>query len=87
MATPEPEVVSPPYWAYLAFAAPVFGVLAIVLAAVSGVLREHRRLAVYGAGLGIAGVLFQVLWIAALLIVGVALLIAILNNIGDIFSF
>jgi len=87
LAQPEPEPVSPPVWAYLTIAAPMFGVIAIVLSAISGILRENRRYAVYAAGLGLAAIMFQFLWLLAVLIAGIALLIAILDNIGDIFSF
>ncbi len=82
---PEPEPVSK--WLYLAFAAPILGVIAIVLSVISGVQGEHRRYTVYGAGLGVAAVTFQFFWWMALLIAGVMLLVAILENIGDVFSF
>ncbi|MHA3979619.1 hypothetical protein ACW9UR_18245 [Halovulum sp. GXIMD14794] len=82
---PEPEPVA--IWTYLAFAAPILGIIAVVLSLVSGVLRENWRYSVYGACLGVAAILFQYLWWLALLIAGVLLLVAIIENIGEIFSF
>src|SRR6056297_3953294 len=46
---PEPEVQATPVVVYLAMIAPVFGVLAVILAVVSGVKRENWRFATYGA--------------------------------------
>lgn len=74
-------------WTYVSFAAPVLGVIAIVLSLVSGVLRENWRYPVYGTGMGIAAIVFYFFWWAALLIAGVVVLVAIIENIGDIFSF
>ncbi len=68
------------------FAAPVLGVIALVLALISGLRRENWRYATYGAGLGVASILFVYIWWMALLFVGAMLLIAILENIGDIFG-
>ena len=82
---PEPEPVT--VWTYLAFAAPLLGIVAVLLSLVSGVLRENWRYSVYGACLGAAAILFQYFWWLALLIAGVLLLIAIIENIGEIFSF
>ncbi len=81
----EPEPVS--NTVYLAFVAPIMGIVAIVLALLSGVMGENRRYAIYGSGLGAAAVFFHFFWWVALLIAGVLLLIAIIENIGDIFSF
>lgn len=72
---------------YLALAAPVLGVIAIVLSLISGVLRENRRYAIYGTGLGATAILFHFFWWVALLVAAVLLLVAIIENIGDIFSF
>ncbi|MEM8775412.1 MAG: hypothetical protein AAGF53_10285 [Pseudomonadota bacterium] len=72
---------------YLAVIAPSLGALAIVLAVISGVLRENWRFAVYGTGLGASAILFHFFWWVALLFAGVMLLVAIIENIGDIFSF
>lgn len=83
--TAEPEPVSP--MVYLGLAAPILGVLAIVLSVISGVLRENRRYMVYGTGLGATAIVFHFFWWVAVLLVGVLLLIYILENIGDIFSF
>ena len=84
---PEAEPAPVPVWTYLALIAPVLGVVAVVLSVVSGVLRENRRYALYGASLGAAAIVFQFFWWVALLFLGVLLLIAIIENIGDIFSF
>ena len=72
---------------FLALAPPVLGVVAIVLSAISGVLGEPRRLVVYGTSLGAGAVLFHFFWWVALLIAGVVVIVAILENIGEIFSF
>jgi hypothetical protein len=82
---PAPAPVS--VWSYVSFAAPILGIIAIVLSLVSGILRENRRFSVYGTGMGIAAIVFHFFWWVALLIAGVVLLIAIIENIGDIFSF
>lgn len=86
LPTPEPEVKSVPLWNYLALAAPILGIVAVVLALISGVSREDWRYQVYGAGFGTTAIVFQYFWWVALLVAGVLLLVAILNNIGDIFS-
>ncbi|GFE65228.1 hypothetical protein [Litoreibacter roseus] len=84
---PEPEVVAPPIWFYAAMVAPVLGVIAVVLSLISVMRRENWRYAAYGTSLGAAAITFQFVWMIAILIVGVLLLIAIIENIGDIFSF
>ena len=84
---PEPEVVPVPIWTSFGIVAPALGVIAIVLSVISGVSRENWRYSVYGTGLGVAAVVFNYFWWVALLIVGAALLIAIIENIGSIFSF
>lgn len=71
----------------LGIIAPAFGVAAIVLAVISGVMRENWRYAVYGTGLGASAVLFFYFWWVAMLFCGVLLLIAIIENLGSIFSF
>ena len=63
------------------------GLGAIVLSVVSGVRGENRRYDVYGTGLGAAAVVFHFFWWVTLVVAGVMLLVAILENIGDIFSF
>ena len=72
---------------YLAIVAPILGVLALVLSLISGVKRENWRYPVYGASLGAAAIVFQYLWWVALLVAGVVLLVVIIENIGEIFSF
>ena len=81
----EPEPVQNTF--YLALAAPVMGVIAIVLAMVSGVMGENWRFAAYGTSLGAAAVLFHFFWWIALLVCGVILLVAIIENLGSFFSF
>ena len=86
----EREVVEPEPVAatdFLGFIAPGLGVLAIVLAMISGIMRENWHYLVYGTGLGASAVLFFYFWWVALLVCGVLLLIAIIENLGDIFSF
>ncbi|MBD3625525.1 MAG: hypothetical protein HUJ24_09135 [Rhodobacteraceae bacterium] len=82
---PEPEPVA--IWTYFGLAGPILGVIAVILSLVSGVLRENWRYSVYGASLGAAAIMFQFVWYIALLIAGVLLLVAIIENIGEIFSF
>ena len=84
---PAPEVQPVPAWAMLGLAAPILGIAAIVLSLVSGLRREGRRFVIYGAGLGASAIVFQFFWYVALLVAGVLLLIAIIENMGDIFSF
>lgn len=84
----EVDVVAPAKWkAALALAGPILGVIAVVLSVVSGVRRENWRFSVYGASLGASAIVFQFFWWVALLVAGVVLLVAIIENIGDIFSF
>jgi len=84
---PEPEVVATPVWAYFAMAAPVLGILAVCLSVISAILRENWRFATYATSFGVAAIVFQMFWWVALLIAGVALLVTIIENMGDIFSF
>jgi hypothetical protein len=84
---PEPEIEAVSAWTYLALPAPILGVLAVVLSLISALMRENWRYPVYGASLGAAAIVFQYVWWIALLVAGVLLLVAIIENIGDIFSF
>lgn len=68
----------------LATLAPILGVGAVVLAVLSAVTREPWRLASYGAALGGAAIVVQVIWWVALLICGIVLLVAIIENLGGI---
>lgn len=68
----------------LLLAAPLIGVAAIVLSMISALRGEGVRLAGYGAALGLGAIVFQMVWWIAMLIACVALLIAIIENIGDI---
>lgn len=82
-----PEVVPVSAWSYLAIVAPALGVIAVLLSLISGVLRENWRYSVYGVGFGAAAIVFHFFWWIALLIAGVVLLVAIIENMGDIFGF
>lgn len=73
--------------AYLPLAAPVFGLIAIALSIVSASMRENWHLATYAALFGIAAIIFQLLWWIVLVVVGMVLLVTIIENIGEIFSF
>jgi hypothetical protein len=68
----------------LMVAAPLVGVLAIVLSMVAALRREGLRLAGYGAALGVGAIVFQTVWWIAMLIAGVVLLVAIIENAGEI---
>jgi ABC-type multidrug transport system fused ATPase/permease subunit len=87
LSQPAPEPAAPSIWIYAAMAAPVFALVAIVLSLISGLLRENWRFPVYGTSLGVAAIVFQFVWWIALLICGIVLLVAIIENIGDFFSF
>lgn len=81
-----PKIEPTPIRDAMELAAPVLGVVAIVLALVSGLRRENWRYPVYGAGLGIGAVVFHFVWWMALLFAGVLLLVAVIENIGRIFE-
>ncbi|MGI9352429.1 MAG: hypothetical protein ACR2O3_12770 [Rhizobiaceae bacterium] len=83
----EQKIETASVWNYLAMAAPILGIAAVILSLISGVLRENWRFPVYGASLGASAIVFQYLWWVALLVCGVIILVAIIENIGDIFSF
>ena len=87
LSAPTPEPASVSWTHYLGLIAPIMGLGAIVLSVVSGVRGENRRYVVYGTGLGAAAVVFHFFWWVTLVVAGVMLLVAILENIGDIFSF
>ncbi len=87
IAQPEPEVIPLTYKDWLPLAGPVIGAIAIVLSVISGVRGENRRFATYGTGLAVSAIVFHFFWWVALLIVGGLVLVAIIENIGDIFSF
>ncbi|SLN62174.1 hypothetical protein PEL8287_03384 [Roseovarius litorisediminis] len=84
---PEPESAPVNLWNYIAMAAPIMGVIAVVLSLISGVLRENWRYPVYGTSFGVAAIVFHYFWWVALLIAGVVILVTIIENLGDIFSF
>lgn len=84
---PEPPSPSAKIMQLLPLAGPVIGVLAVLLSLVSGLLRENWRFAAYGFGLGTAAIVFQLFWWVAALVACVILLVTIIENLGDIFSF
>ena len=85
---PEEAAIEPvSFYARIALAGPILGIVALVLALISGLRREPWRYATYATSLGAAAILFHFLWWVAVLIAGVVLLVAILKNIGDIFGF
>ncbi|MEO0691563.1 MAG: hypothetical protein AAFY90_01660 [Pseudomonadota bacterium] len=84
---PAPEVVKPTLMDYLAFVPPVLGGIALLLAVVSGVKGENWRYSVYGATIGGSAIVFYFFWWVAMVVVGVLLLVAIIENLGDFFSF
>jgi hypothetical protein len=61
---------------------PILGVAAVVLAMVAVLRHERRHLPSYAAALGISAIVFQFFWWVALLICGVVLLVAIIENLG-----
>lgn len=67
-------------------AAPVLGVMAVILAAISGIRREDWHFTVYGGCLGFAAIVFQFVWFLAALILGILLIVKVLENMGDIFG-
>ncbi|MCB1493647.1 MAG: hypothetical protein KDJ77_17920 [Rhodobiaceae bacterium] len=82
-----PEAASPSIWMYVAFAAPILGIAAVVLSVISGVLRENWRFPACGIAFGVAAIVFQYFWWIALVVAGVVILAAIIGSIGEIFSF
>ena len=83
---PEPPTLRDRFMDVSIIAAPILGVIAVLLAAVSGVRREDWHLTVYGGCLGFAAILFQFVWILAALILCVILVVKVLENMGDIFG-
>lgn len=88
LAAPEPEPVptGTQWQSILAMFGPALGALAVILGVVSGVKGENWRYAAYAGTLGIMAIVFQFFWWVALLITGVIIIVAILDNIGDIFG-
>jgi hypothetical protein len=83
---PEPEHAETQVWTLLGLAAPILGVVAIVLSMISAVRREDWHYPFYGAGLGVAAIVFYFLWWLAALFAGVLIIVAILDNFGSIFD-
>ena len=82
----EPEPAEASVWIALGLAAPILGVIAIVLSMISAIRRENWHYPFYGSGLGAAAIVFYFVWWIALLFAGVLMLVAILENIGSIFG-
>ncbi|SEN94599.1 hypothetical protein [Palleronia pelagia] len=70
----------------LGLAGPVIGALAVGLAAISVSRRGSTRLAAMATGLGLSAITFQFIWWLAVLMACVALLISIVEAVGDIFG-
>ena len=90
--TPEaPEPTPVPFslraFEVLFIATPIIAGIAIVLAAISLSCHENWRFGFYGMSLGIGAILFQYFWWMAMLICAMVLLVKVIENIGDIFSF
>lgn len=66
--------------------APVAGVLGVLMAIVAYIRREPKRVATCGMALSVAAIFVQVLLIAVMIIAGVMLLIAIIENMDSIFG-
>ncbi|NNE53359.1 MAG: hypothetical protein HKN30_13285 [Sulfitobacter sp.] len=84
---PEPPTRYAQFKQLLPLVGPIIGVVAILLSLVSGLLRENWRFGAYGFCLGAAAIVFQIAWWIAALVACVILLVNIIENIGDIFSF
>ena len=67
-------------------AAPVAGVLGIVMAIISYIRKEPKRIAGYGVAISIAAIFVQVVLIIVLITAGVMLLIGIMQNMDSIFG-
>ncbi len=69
---------------YLIVIGPVLAGLAAILGAVALLRREAQPLPMMAIGLGISAVVLQYAFVIALVIAGACLMVAILNNLGDI---
>lgn len=89
LAPPEPAHVAPTRATFdlLFVAAPIFAGIGIVLSVLSAIRKESKRIALYGVILGTGAILFQYFWWMLLLVLGMILIVKIIENIGDIFSF
>ena len=67
-------------------AAPVAGVLGIVMAIIGYIRKEPKRIAGYGIAMSIAAIFVQVVLIIVFIIAGVMLLIGIMQNMDSIFG-
>ncbi|MXQ08503.1 hypothetical protein GQ651_11660 [Alphaproteobacteria bacterium GH1-50] len=84
---PEQEAARSVISQYLPLMGPIFGVVAIVLSLISALMRENWHYPVYGAALGIGAIVFQIAWWVLLVVLGIMLLVSIIENLGDFFSF
>ncbi|WP_050929185.1 hypothetical protein [Aestuariivita boseongensis] len=84
---PVPVSLSQQIFQYLFYATPVIGGIAIVLAMVSLIKQENWRLGFYAVTFGGGAILMQYMWWMVLIFLGFLLLVKIVENIGDIFSF
>lgn len=83
---PAPDVVAPSIFSYLMLAAPVIAGVAVLMGGVGLFRREASPLPLMAIGFGIGAVVLQyAIWLA-LLMAGVCLMVAILNNLGSIFG-
>ena len=89
LAPPEPDPLPPSRTLFdmIYTATPIIAGIAIVLAGVSLLKRENWRMGFYGVALGGGAILFQYLWWMAIIVLGFVLLVKIVENMGDIFSF
>lgn len=83
---PEPEPTAASKWLFLGLGAPILGVIAIVLSMISAVRRENWHYPFYGTGLGVAAIVFYFIWWLAALFAGVLMIVAIIENLGNIFD-
>lgn len=81
---PAPQPVGWDIDRVLLLAAPLLGAAALVMAVVSAIARDGWRLPTYGAVLGLAAIVFQLFWWVAVLFAGAILLVAIIENLGEI---
>ena len=86
---PETTIVQPQWDTdrILMVAAPAVGVLGILAAIIAFIRREPRRFAAYGLAVSVCAVFVQALLAIVLIIAGVMLLIAIIQNLDSIFGF
>ncbi len=87
LPAPEPEPQPFSLLQFTGIAVPVLGVIGVILSMISGIKKENWHFPVYGTFLGAGAIVFHFFWWVAILVLGVILLVSIIENIGDIFSF